>query len=184
MTRAAVLLIGLVLAVVTSCQATTTAEAPQATLGPLPEPQVPTLVASSCRAQGGLADPACTPGVADPRVTQANIQTTICKSGWSTNVRPSSSYTSRLKLRQIVAYGLPGPASLYEEDHWISLEVGGHPTDPKNLFPEAYEPRPGAHEKDTVENYLHAQVCKGLMQLAVAQHGEATDWRQYIGRKD
>jgi len=29
--------------------------------------------------------------------------------------------------------------SHYEEDHFISLEVGGHPKDPKNLWPEMYE---------------------------------------------
>jgi hypothetical protein len=26
----------------------------------------------------------------------------------------------------------------YEEDHLISLEDGGDPTDPRNLFPEPY----------------------------------------------
>ena len=40
----------------------------------------------------------------------------------------------------------------------------------------AAEPRPGFHEKDKVENYLHAQVCNGAMSMADAQNIIATDW--------
>lgn len=40
----------------------------------------------------------------------------------------------------------------------------------------AAEPRPGYHEKDKVENYLHAQVCSGAVPLQEAQQEIATDW--------
>ena len=66
--------------------------------------------------------------------------------------------------------------SSYEEDHLISLELGGAPRSAKNLRPEAYKPKPGARQKDTVENYLNRQVCDGKMKLGTAQRREARDW--------
>lgn len=61
----------------------------------------------------------------------------------------------------------------YEEDHLISLELGGSPTDPKNLWPE---PHPSTNEKDKVENYLHKQVCDGAITLAQAQNEITKNW--------
>jgi hypothetical protein len=100
-------------------------------------------------------DLALTPGASDPNVTQANIKQTICVAGYTRTVRPPESYTEPLKLQQIASLRLPGRASDYEEDHVIPLEVGGHPRDPRNLWPEAYAPSPGAREKDRVETFLH-----------------------------
>ena len=118
-----------------------------------------------------------TPGATDPRVTQATIKTTICVSGYTTTVRPPESYTEKLKVDQIKAYGYQDTKLAdYEEDHFIPLEIGGNPTDPKNLWPEPYAPAPGSHEKDRVENYLHDQVCSGAMQLTDAQQAVQTDW--------
>jgi len=62
-----------------------------------------------------------------------------------------------------------------EIDHLISLELGGD-NGLANEWPQPYEPRPGAHEKDVVENYLHAQVCSGKISLADAQKQIAMDW--------
>jgi len=118
-----------------------------------------------------------TPGATNPAISQANLQETICGPEWTTkSVRPPASYTSRLKREQMRDWGLPGTTADYEEDHLISLELGGHPTDPRNLWPEAYEPSPGAREKDVVENYLHRQVCSGAITLDAAQNAIATDW--------
>lgn len=61
----------------------------------------------------------------------------------------------------------------YEEDHFISLELGGSPKDPKNLWPE---PHPSVNEKDRVENYLHSEVCSGKLSLAQAQQEIAKNW--------
>ena len=63
----------------------------------------------------------------------------------------------------------------------ISLELGGSPTDPQNLWPEPYindvdGQNLGAHEKDKVENYLHSQVCSGAMTLVEAQTEIKTNW--------
>ena len=51
-------------------------------------------------------------------------------------MRPPTDYTNALKLRQMRAYGETGSPSGYQEDHLISLELGGHPTAPRNLWPE------------------------------------------------
>jgi len=117
-----------------------------------------------------VADPIRTPGVLNAAVTQANIRTTVCRSGWTRTVRPPTDYTNALKRRQMRVYGERGPMSAYQEDHLISLELGGDPTDPRNLWPEPY---PRAADVDKIENELNAQVCSGSLTLAEAQLKEA-----------
>jgi hypothetical protein len=63
-------------------------------------------------------------------------------------------------------------------DHLISLELGGS-NGIANLWPETTEPRPGYHEKDRFENYLHDQVCRGAISLSAAQRRIAEDWLKY-----
>ena len=84
-------------------------------------------------------DPETTPGVTNPEVTQANIQQTICVRGWTATIRPPASYTNTQKKQQLqaVRFTDKNPAH-YEEDHFISLELGGNPGDPKNLWPEMW----------------------------------------------
>jgi hypothetical protein len=138
-------------------------------------------VAGECHSVNGLPDPICTPGVADPRVTQDNILTTICVSGYTTRVRPSARYTDALKATQIKAYGYTDTRLAdYEEDHLIPLELGGHPTDPKNLWPEPLIGVDAATKKDGVENSLHTKVCAGLMTLATAQTAIAKNWESFL----
>jgi hypothetical protein len=111
-----------------------------------------------------------TPGVANPAVTQATIATTVCKSGWTRTIRPPVEYTNGLKREQMRSYHRPGGMSGYQEDHLISLELGGDPTDPRNLWPEPY---PRAKEMDGIENDLNAHVCSGKLTLAEAQRRES-----------
>src|SRR6266852_2432692 len=88
---------------------------------------------TGCVSQGGLPDPACTPGAIDARVTMATTATTICASGYTATVRPPVAVTDRIKRDQMAAYGLAGqPLSAYELDHLISLELGGAPADVAN----------------------------------------------------
>ena len=117
-----------------------------------------------------VADWGRTPGVINPDVTQATIRSTICKSGWTRTVRPPVSYTNALKSRQLREYGLRGPPSAFQEDHLISLELGGNPTDPRNLWPEPY---PRASAVDQIENDLNHRVCAGSLTLAEAQRRES-----------
>lgn len=112
------------------------------------------------------ADLVRTPGVVNPEVTQANIASTICKHGWTKTIRPPTDYTNALKQKQMSEYGVSGDLSDYQEDHLISLELGGHPTDARNLWPEPY---PRASEMDGIENELNAKVCSGELSLEEAQ---------------
>ena len=118
-----------------------------------------------------LADPVRTPGVVNPNVTQANIRSTICKTGWTSTIRPPVSYTDALKVKQMKQYGETGSPSDYQEDHLISLEMGGNPTDPRNLWPEPY---PRASQMDQIENQLNSEICDGQLTLAQAQEKEDT----------
>jgi hypothetical protein len=126
-----------------------------------------------------------TPGVPNPDVTQSNIKQTICKSGWTKKIRPSTSYTNKLKQEQIAQYGYSDKRlSSYEEDHLISLQLGGHPKDPGNLWPEAYAEPCGARRKDVIETKLKRLVCSGKISLAEAQQAIASNWvvayNQYV----
>lgn len=122
-----------------------------------------------------------TPGVINVSVTQANINSTICVSGWTATIRPKVSYTNNLKKQQMNAdyayliktYG--SDMSKYEEDHLISLELGGNPTDPKNLWPEPWDGN-NAHMKDVIETKLKKMVCAGQITLANAQKAISTNW--------
>jgi hypothetical protein len=116
------------------------------------------------------ADPVRTPGVVNLDVTQQNIAATICKPGWTRTIRPPTDYTNALKRRQMREYGVTGSPAQYQEDHVISLELGGHPTDARNLWPEPY---PRAAEVDSIENDLNAKVCSGAMSLDAAQRKES-----------
>jgi hypothetical protein len=112
-----------------------------------------------------------TPGALNPDVRQATIARTICVRGWTRTVRPPVSYTNALKARQLREYGLRGPLSGYQEDHLISLELGGAPVDPRNLWPEPY---PRAADVDRIENELNRRVCDGSLSLAAAQATESS----------
>jgi hypothetical protein len=116
------------------------------------------------------ADPVRTPGVLNPDVTQATINATICVRGWTKTIRPPTSYTNELKQKQMRDYGVGGALSDYQEDHLISLELGGHPTDPRNLWPQPY---PRASTVDAIENDLNDRVCSGELTLAEAQRKES-----------
>ncbi len=133
------------------------------------------------RTTGGdtLPDPACTPGAVNPQVTQATIGSTICRSGWTSTIRPPSSITGAEKRGSAAAYNYVGSFSTGEYDHLIPLELGGDPNDPANLWVQPND-RPGAtstyNSKDTLESVLRRLVCSGTLTLAAAQSAIATDW--------
>jgi hypothetical protein len=119
-----------------------------------------------------LPDPRCTPGSVDPSITQANIGSTICRSGYTKTVRPPESQTEQFKFDVAYpAYGTP-KSEATELDHLVSLELGGS-NDATNLWPES---PPTPNPKDKVENALNAAVCDGRVKLAAAQQAIASDW--------
>ena len=122
--------------------------------------------------KGQLPDPRCTPGSIDPVVTQANIRSTICKSGYTATIRPPESQTEAFKYGVAYpAYSTPRPEST-ELDHLVPLELGGS-NDATNLWPE-YPASP--NPKDKVEDALNAAVCEGRVSLVRAQDAIAADW--------
>ena len=137
----------------------------------------PQPAAASCHAIGSgryaRPDPRCTPGSLNPQVRQATIARTICRSGWTSTVRPSESVTEREKRASMAAYGDRGPTRDYEYDHFVPLELGGATNDPRNLWPE---PEASPNAKDAVEDELNREVCEGRMTLARAQHAIASNW--------
>ena len=120
-----------------------------------------------------LPDSRTTPGATDSAINQANIHETICVKGYTKTVRPPAHYTSKMKRRQI---GREGDMRDYEEDHLISLNIGGTPTDERNLWPEPRGTEYGADKKNRLELRLMNLVCRGNLPLATAQHDIATNW--------
>jgi hypothetical protein len=144
------------------------------------------------------------PGKANPAVTQANINSTICKAGWTDTIRPPTSYTTALKkiqmtvtLHYTTANPLPKVKSAsgtsmipnlkkckphsantqcWEEDHLISLQLGGAPRDPDNLWPEPWFGPWNARVKDALETRMKRMVCSGEVTLSEAQTAISTDW--------
>lgn len=150
--------------------------------GPFPAP-------GACRYRSApdgyaLPDPTCTPGAIDTAVTQADVGSTICRSGYSSSVRPPESMTEAAKYRSMAAYDAPGSVSRYEYDHLVPLELGGS-SDVRNLWPQPNAGSPsqfdtsdsfGINAKDGVENRLHDAVCSGQVALTAAQRAIAADW--------
>ena len=126
-----------------------------------------------CVARGALPDPVCTPGAT--MIIEAGVldTNTIC----NTPTGPRRFVPFEVHQLAFTEYGYtyPEPRGEFEVDHLIPLELGGDNVI-ANLWAEPAEPRPGFHEKDKVENYLHKQVCSGAMTLADAQKQIATDW--------
>jgi hypothetical protein len=121
-------------------------------------------------------------------VTPATIGSTICRSGWTSSVRPPEPVTDAEKHGSLAAYGR-GRAGGYEYDHLVPLELGGAVNDARNLWPEPdYPHRAGFYlnPKDRLEGALRRLVCSGTLTLAAAQRAIATDWvaayARYVSR--
>jgi hypothetical protein len=124
--------------------------------------------------------------VLTPGFVRTTSKTSVCSGGSTKQYRKT---TEAMKNQVYAEYGvekkvlLAGTTAsvedskrpLYEIDHLISLELGGA-DDVHNLWPQPYYQHPGAHEKDTVENWLHKQVCSGEIELEDAQKEIASDW--------
>lgn len=149
-----------------------------ALIAPAAHADVPHTLAAKCsQSYLPLPDPSCTPGATNPDVTQDTIDDTICVPGWTATIRPSTSYTNKLKKQGIVDYGYSDTSlSSYEEDHFLPLELGGAPKDPKNLWPEPHDGDQNSYSKDSVENAVKKAVCAGKATLSDAQHAMLSNW--------
>jgi hypothetical protein len=162
---------------------------PQSTYKVQPQPAAGSCHYDVLNASAGdyLPDPHCTPGATNPRVTQANLASTICKTGYTASIRPPASITGREKQASEAAYGFHGKAATTEYDHLISLELGGDPNSAQNLWPEPNKSSATGttNPKDKVENTLRTLVCNAVhgqayLPLAKAQYLISTNWTTAI----
>jgi hypothetical protein len=125
-----------------------------------------------------------TPGASDPAVTQSNISQNICVSGYTGTIRPDTATTNAIKERQLQDWGYRDKnMAHYEEDHLISLQLGGAAEDVRNLWPEPYASKWGARIKDTLEGELRRRVCSDAndpdhITLQEAQAAISKDWKE------
>lgn len=164
-----------------------TGPGPQAHYAVQPQPSPDACHYGSDKGQP-LPDPRCTPGAVSPAVTQADLSTTICRpSGYTTAIRPPADITGQEKKANARSYDHTGSMRDAEYDHLISLELGGDPDSPLNLWVEPPSPghRVGAgpnNPKDVVESKLHTAVCSGKVTLRQAQQVIATDWPEALAK--
>jgi hypothetical protein len=85
------------------------------------QPQPPP---GSCHAGGrgrfSEPDARCTPGARNPAVKQATIARTICRTGYTKQIRPPERITNVEKTASMAAYGDTQPKSHDEYDHPLS----------------------------------------------------------------
>ena len=112
-------------------------------------------------------------------VNQGTLAETVCLSGYTKTVRPSTTYTNRIKMRLLTEKGLHYEAKKgnYELDHIIPLALGGHPRNLSNLTLQLWDGHDGAKRKDRIEVKLQCLVCSGEVPLTVAQDAIWTDWK-------
>jgi hypothetical protein len=104
-------------------------------------------------------------------VTQATISKTICVRGWTATIRPPASYTNALKKEQLALWQYADQSpSHYEEDHLISLELGGAPRSQRNVWPQPWSQ--ARRDDNGIEARLHWQVCNRTMTLRQARKAE------------
>lgn len=140
---------------------------------PLPPPRDP---GSAHLIHGYLPDADVTPGATNPDVTEETIKATIGTPGWTATVRPPVAYTNALKRIQMKWYGLAGSLDDYEEDHLVPLCCGGHPTDHRNLWPQARTGQWSARVKDLTEVAAQHAILIGEMTLESVQGWFQHDW--------
>ena len=117
------------------------------------------------------ADPTLTPGALNPDVTAGDDRLHDLRGGLDEDGAPAVELHARTRAAAAASStAQSGPTSNFQEDHFISLELGGAPTDPRNLWPE---PQPRASEVDRIENQLNDLVCSGKITLAEGQKREA-----------
>ncbi len=140
------------------------------------------------------------PGAINPAVTADNLDQTICnktlfdkhgapvpvgndgkplKPGftWVHLQRPSTGYTNKIKFALMAAAGISrSDSAKYELDHLWSIEAGGSPTDPRNLWLQPYVNPYGAKLKDRLENRIHDRICARATTIEQGGHDLTFDW--------
>ena len=116
----------------------------------------------------------------NPDVSQSTIQQTICVKGYSSTVRPSTTYTNPIKFRLMRQDGIPqSDKSEWALDHRIPISLGGHPRKLENL--QLLTAKENSR-KSRIEVKLLCYVCVGQIPLSQAQQEIAGGWREAYRR--
>jgi len=126
-----------------------------------------------------------------PGLASTEDENLVCQRGYAERVRPRGALWRRLKEEVFARYGIAyqdrdaiGANGVrepeYQVDHLIPLEIGGSPTDLRNIWPQPTGP---ALRKDRIENALHELVCSGKMSLKQAQDAIARDWKTAVPKE-
>lgn len=116
----------------------------------------------------------------NPDVRQDTIPQTICRPGYSTTVRPSTSYTNAIKFSLMEQSGIQREeARDWALDHRLAIGLGGHPRalDNLQLLPSTENSR-----KSRIEAKMICYVCTGAIPLHQAQSELLHDWREAYHR--
>jgi hypothetical protein len=125
-----------------------------------------------------FADPSLTPGAIDTGITQKNVESTVCVTGYTKTVRPPAYYTNELKKRQMREYVCADMnPRYYKEDRLVPISVGGNPGDPLSLWPEPRISEWNAGKKDQFELVIYHIVCAQEITLcgSKARDGDKLD---------
>lgn len=126
--------------------------------------------------QSSILPPADTPGAIDPAITQANIETTICRPGYSRSVRPPYAVTGPFK-RRLMDLQHPGERMAdYELDHLIPISLGGAPSDTRDFWLQSRHGQANAADKNVLAYVLWRLVCERRVLLRTAQQAISHDW--------
>lgn len=125
------------------------------------------VAAGALASTSSLILPTHTPGVRYSAATQKTLFKTVCRVGWTKTIRPPASYTNALKKKQVtlLQYADRNPAH-YEEDHLVSLELGGAPRSTPNLWPQPWTQ--ARRDDNGIEASLHGKLCDGTLTLRQA----------------
>jgi hypothetical protein len=143
-------------------ESTSTTGTPAVTV---PTPQTPVAFGDPA------ADRAPVPGaIVSPAPTVAQL----CSGGYVKKTTPPPAVTDSIKAAQLAAgkYADRDP-SHYVEDHLVPIELGGAPTDLRNLWPQTTAM---TAVKDRDERRVRTEVCAGHMTLAAAQAQMVANW--------
>ena len=125
---------------------------------------------SGCEA-GTEPDRRCSPGAYSSGLTKKVLCNRRFRTSTIRNVPRGEKYAVERE------YGMEARpyGRTIEIDHIVSLELGGA-NNIANLFPEPGSGPANYHDKDKLENRLHAMVCAGGIGLRAAQAKIAADW--------
>ena len=126
--------------------------------------------------RGGFLPPPETSGAVDPAITQANIDTMVCRPGYAHAARPHHAVTGPLKRHLMDAHHPGERMADYELDHLIPISLGGAPFDKRDLWLQPRHGQANAADKNVLAYVLWRLVCEQRVPLQTAQAAISHDW--------